>query len=181
MKSTWETKKPDRMTQPHDGPEQQDSNNKDLRLVLLPGELRDSPANVLVPDANHLQDGRPKLTDHDEQPGESHRHNYKSDDRRQWLIAEAPLNPLRDPQHGEDEERGDGNIHWKVETLFRNPITGPHDVTDVHPVRPGNDSGQSLLAPCLVVWHMETVAIDKILDQFCVNDEMTAIRAVGEI
>jgi hypothetical protein len=33
----------------------------------------------------------------------------------------------------------------------------------------------------LLIWHMKAVPIDKILDQFCVNDQVTAIRVVGEI
>jgi len=169
------------MAQQHERPEQHNANNKDLRLVLLPRELSDSPANVLIPDANHLEDRRPKFTDHDEQPGENHRHKHQGDHRRQRFFAEAPLNPLRDSHHCEHKEDGHRNIHRKIETLVGNPVTGLRDVTHVNRVRTGNNNRQPLRASWLIVWHVKPVPIDKILDQFCVNDKVTAVRAVSEI
>ena len=136
--SKSETKKRQGLPQQQNSPEQHNANNKDLQLVLLPRRPGDPPANVLIPDANHLEDRRPEFTDHDEQPGESDRCNYKSDDRGQGFVAEAPFNPPRDTQHGEHEENGHGNIHRQVETLFRNTITGARHVTDAHRVRTGN-------------------------------------------
>jgi len=88
---------------------------------------------------------------------------------------------LRDSHHCEHEEDCHRNIHRKIETPVGNPVTGLRDVTHVNRVRTGNNIRQSLRAPWLIVWHVKPVPIDKILDQFCVNDKVTAVRAVREI
>ncbi len=179
--STPETKKREGLPQQQDSPERHNANNKDLLLVPRPRQLVDSPADVLTPDANHLEDRRPEFTDHDEQPGESDRCNCKSDDRRQGFAAEAPLNATRDKQHSEHEEHRHRNIDREVEALFRNTVTGARHVTDAHRVCARNSINQSLFALRLLIWHMKAVSIDKLLDKFCVNDQVTTIRVVGEI
>jgi len=150
-------------------------------LVTFPGQPGDSPANVLAADANHLEDRRPEFAHQQEYGADRDRCDCKSDDRRQEFVAEAPLNPAADAQHGEDEENGHGNIHRKIETAGRNTGAGAGDVTHVDRMRACNSLDQSRFARRLFIGHMKAVSIDELLRQLRINDEMTTVGAVGKI
>src|SRR5688572_21864775 len=88
-----------------------------------PGQLGGSSADMLTADANHLEDVRPELTNHHEQPGDSDGCDYQSDMHEPGFVHEPLLNPPRDAGHGEREQDRDGHIHQEVETSFRNTVT----------------------------------------------------------